>query len=175
MANTIMDFIEENYQELLAFAVRMNGNWTDGEDVLQTVAARICAKQDALRDIAHCRSYLMICIRNATLNLKRTRARQRTVDIDFEILKNVMPDPKSDCDYALVDWIASLERHLDMYDEASRRAFVAYYVDQEPLEKVAALLGLSKRKTIKKFESMRAYLKRYHKHLFTELSMLLSI
>ena len=34
MENAIMDFIEENYKDLLAFAVRLNGNRADGEDVL---------------------------------------------------------------------------------------------------------------------------------------------
>ena len=40
---SIVDFIEENYEELLVFAVKLNGNWADGEDVLQTVAVKICA------------------------------------------------------------------------------------------------------------------------------------
>ena len=54
MAHSIMDFIEENYKDLLTFAVKLNGNWSDGEDVLQTVAAKICAKQYELKDLAQC-------------------------------------------------------------------------------------------------------------------------
>ena len=175
MASSIMDFIEENYSYLLRFAVRMTGNWADGEDVLQTVAAKICQKQDELRDIPYAKSYLMVCIRNATLNLQRTKARQRVADESYEKLKDVMSDPTTKQEYELVEWIASLDQHLAYYDEASRKAFIAYYVDQVPLEEVAASLGLNKRQTTKKFESMRNYLKRHHKHLFVQLSVLLSM
>ncbi|MBQ5992066.1 MAG: sigma-70 family RNA polymerase sigma factor [Clostridia bacterium] len=175
MANSIMDFIEENYEELLTFAVRINGNWADGEDVLQTVAAKICAMQNELGDLAYAKSYLMTCIRNATFNLKRTRARQRAVDTDFETLKEVIPDEMSNREFALVEWIESLDRHLRFYDEASRKAFIAYYVDQEPLEKAAASLGMTKRQATRKFENMRLYLRRHYKHLFVQLSVLLSM
>ena len=175
MAASIMDFIEENYEELLAFAVRLNGNWADGEDVLQTVAAKICLKQDDLKNIAYCKSYLMTCIRNATFNLNRTKARQRVADVDFEKLKEVLPDSRPKREYEVVEWIESLERHLSYYDEESRKAFIAYYVDQVPLEEVAASMGLSKRQATKKFESMRNYLKRHYKHVFVQLSVLLSM
>ena len=175
MAKSIMDFIEENYKDLLTFAVKLNGNWSDGEDVLQTVAAKICAKQYELKDLAHCKSYLMTCIRNATFNLKRTKARQHMADVDFEKLKEVLPDSRPKRDFEVVEWIESLEQHLSYYDEASRKAFVAYYVDQVPLEEVAASLGLTKRQTTKKFESMRNYLKHHHKHMFVQLSVLLSL
>ena len=175
MASTIMDFIEENYQTLLVFAIRMTGNWADGEDVLQTVATKICLKQDELKNIAHCKSYLMVCIRNAALNQRRTKARQRVADEIYEKLEDTFSDPEIKQEYELVEWIESLDHHLAYYDEASRKAFIAYYVDQVPLEEVAALLGLSKRQTTKKFESMRNYLKRHHKHLFVQLSVLLSM
>lgn len=175
MAGSIMNFIEENYQNLLWFAVRMTGNWADGEDVLQTVATKICLKQDELNDVVHCKSYLMVCIRNAALNQRRTKARQRVADESYEKLKDTFSDPAIKQEYELVEWIESLEHHLSCYDEQSRKAFIAYYVDQEPLEKVAASLELTKRQTIKKFESMRYYLKRHHKHLFVQLSVLLSM
>ena len=154
MAN-IVDFIEENYDALLAFSVRLNGNWTDGEDVLQTVATKICLKQDELKDIAHCKSYLMVCIRNATINQRRTKARQRVADESYEKLKDTFSDPAIKQEYELVEWIESLDHHLAYYDEQSRKAFISYYVDQVPLEEVAASLGLTKRQTTKKFESMR--------------------
>ena len=175
MANSIMDFIEENYTDLLAFSVKLNGNWADGEDVLQSVAAKICAKQNELGDIAHCKSYLMTCIRNATFNLMRTKARQRVSEVDFEKLKEVLPDSRPKRELEVVEWIESLEQHLSYYDEESRKAFIAYYVDQVPLEEVAASLGLTKRQMTKKFESMRNYLKRHYKHLFIQLSVLLSM
>ena len=175
MASSIMNFIEENYQSLLWFAVRMTGNWADGEDVLQTVATKICLKQDELKDIAHCKSYLMVCIRNATINQRRTKARQRVADESYEKLKDTISDPAIKQEYELVEWIESLDHHLEFYDEASRKAFIAYYVDQVPLEEVAASLGLTKRQTTKKFESMRNYLKHHHKHLFVQLNVLLSM
>jgi RNA polymerase sigma factor (sigma-70 family) len=175
MASTIMDFIEENYQSLLRFAVRMTGNWADGEDVLQTVATKICQKQDELQDVAKSKSYLMVCIRNAALNQQRTKARQRVADESYEKLKDTFSDPAIKQEYELVEWIESLDHHLEYYDEASRKAFIAYYVDQVPLEEVAASLGLTKRQTTKKFESMRNYLKHHHKHLFVQLSVLLSM
>lgn len=175
MASSIMNFIEENYQSLLWFAVQMTGNWADGEDVLQTVAAKIFMKQDELKDIVHCKSYLMVCIRYATLNQRRTKARQRVADASYEKLKDTFSDPAIKQEYELVEWIESLDYHLEFYDEASRKAFIAYYVDQVPLEEVAASLGLTKRQTTKKFESMRNYLKHHHKHLFVQLSVLLSM
>ncbi len=175
MAYSIMDFFEENYEDLLTFAIRMNGNWADGEDVLQTVAAKICAKQNELGDLTYAKSYLMTCIRNATLNLKRTRARQHMADVDFEKLKDAVSDPVQKREFELVEWIESLEHHLSYYDEASRKAFIAYYVDQEPLEAVAASLGVTKRQATKKFESMRMFLKHHYKYLFVQLSILLSM
>jgi RNA polymerase sigma factor (sigma-70 family) len=174
MAN-VMDFIEENYENLLMLAIKLNGNWADGEDVLQTVAAKICANTDAWKDIKYCKSYLVTCIRNATLNLKRVKARQRFADAnDPEWNKALFAsDPKQE--YEVVEWIASLERHLKHYDPELRNAFIAYYVDQQSLETVAASLGLSKRQTVKKFECMRTYLKRHYKHLFVQLSILMSM
>lgn len=173
MASSIMDFIEENYEVLLRFAVRLTGNWTDGEDVLQTVAVKICQKQDMLGNLANCKSYLMVCIRNAVLNQKRTRARQKIADGSFEKREGFLADPNAEGAFELVEWIESLDQHLGYYDERSRKAFIAYYVDQAPLEDVAASLGLSKRKTVRKFESMRNYLKRRCRHLFIQLSVLL--
>ena len=175
MASSIMNFIEENYQSLLWFAVRMTGNWADGEDVLQTVATKICLKQNEFKDIAHAKSYLMVCIRNAALNQQRTKARQRVADESYEKLKDTFSDPAIKREYELVEWIETLDRHLEYYDEQSRKAFIAYYVDQVPLEEVAASLGLTKRQTLKKLESMRNYLKHHHKHLFVQLSVLLSM
>lgn len=175
MTQSIMDFIEENYEELLVFAIRICGNWADGEDVLQTVAAKICANQNDLGDLTHCKSYLMTCIRNTALNLMRTKARQRTADVDFERLKEEISDSESMQAFEVAEWVESLDRHLNGYDETLRRAFIAYYADQEPLEKVAASLGLSKRQTTKKFESMRMYLKRHYRHLFIQLSVLLAM
>ena len=175
MASSIMNFIEENYRSLLLFAVRMTGNWEDGEDVLQTVAANICLKQDDLKDIAHCKSYLMVWIRNATFNQRRMKARQRVADESYEKLKDTFSDPAIKQEYELVEWIESLDHHLEFYDEASRKAFIAYYVNQVSLEEAAAMFGLSKRQTTKKFQSMRSYLKRHHKHLFVQLSVLLSM
>jgi RNA polymerase sigma factor, sigma-70 family len=175
MASSIMNFIEENYQILLLFAVRMTGYWEDGEDVLQTVATKICQKQDELKGIARCKSYLMVCIRNTALNHRRARARQRVVDESYEKLKDTFFDPSIKQEFELVEWVESLDRHLAYYDEQARRAFIAYYVDQVPLEEAAAMLGLNKRQTTKKFQSMRNYLKRHHKHLFVQLSVLCSI
>ncbi len=175
MAGSIMNFIEENYQSLLLFAVRMTGNWEDGEDALQEVAAKICTMQDELEDIEHCKSYLMVCIRNAMINQQRVKARQRVADESYEKLKDTFSDPAIKQEYELVEWIESLDHHLAYYDEASRKAFIAYYVDQIPLEEAAASLGLTKRETTKKFESMRNYLKNHHKHLFVQLSVLLSM
>ena len=175
MASPIMTFIEENYRDLLAFAVKLNGNWADGEDVLQTVAMKLCLMQDEIKEIAHCKSYLMVCIRNASINLMREKWKRRVVDTDFEVMKEVVPDSKSERDFEVVEWINALEQNLNCYDEASRKAFIAYYVDQAPLEKVAASMGLTKRQAIKRFESMRNYLKRHHKHLFVQLSILLSM
>ena len=47
--------------------------------------------------------------------------------------------------------------------------------EREEVRRQAAALGLSKRQTTKKFESMRMYLKRHHKHLFVQMSILLSM
>ena len=103
MEKSIMDFIEENYEELLSFAIKLNGNWADGEDVLQTVATKICAKQNELNELTHCKSYLMTCIRNATFNLNRTKARQRVADADFEKLKEVLSDSRTNPEFEIVD------------------------------------------------------------------------
>lgn len=175
MTRTIMDFIEDNYQDLLAFSVRLNGNWADGEDVLQTVAAKICLKQKELETLAHAKSYLMTCIRNATFNQKRAAARRQVFDAKYQKLKEDEAEKEAQREFEVVEWVETLNRHLEYYDEALRKAFIAYYVDQVPFEDVAASLGLTKRQTTKKFESMRVYLKRHSKNLFTQLCILLSM
>lgn len=172
---TIMDFIENNYHDLLKLAINMTGNQQDGEDVLHTVAMKICQKQEELEHIAYCRAYLMTCIKNASLNLKRSKARQRRSDADFDTIQDTVSDPAQKDAFAYVEWVESLEKHLSPYDEAYRKAFIAYYIDQESLESLAASLGLTKRQTTKKFENMRLYLKRNYKHLFIQLSVLLSM
>lgn len=170
-----MDFIENNYQDLLRFAVRMAGNLPDGEDVMQSVAAKICMKQDELGNIEYCKTYLMTCIRNASFNLMRSKVRQNRSVEDFDAVQETFSDPQSKEAFVYVEWVDSLDRHLSVYDAESRRAFIAYYVDQESLEDVAVSLGLTKRQTTKKFESMRLYLKRHYRHLFVQLSVLMSM
>ncbi len=175
MAQSIIDFIEENYQELLQFCVRLNGNWADAEDVLQTVAAKICKRQDELQDVVHCKAYLMTCIRHASLNLWRTHARQNMSGADFETVSNYYPDAKPKDAFTYFEWTESLVSNLSVYDEQYRKAFIAYYIDQEPLEYVAESLGLTKRQTTKKFEVMRRYLKKHYQHLYIQMSILLSM
>jgi RNA polymerase sigma factor (sigma-70 family) len=175
MTKNIIRFLETNYEELLAFAVQLNGNWADGEDVLQTVAAKLCKQQNELTDLTYAKTYLMVCIRNATLNLNRTKARQHMADVDLERIAEAVPDPDVEQEFRYVEWAESLEKHLKRYDEPLRKAFIAYYVDQEKLETVAGSLGLTARQLTKKFANMRAYLKRNHRHLFIELSILLTM
>ncbi len=175
MSNSIMDFIEENYEALLTFAVRITGNWADGEDVLQTVAEKICSKQDTLEDPVNRKSYLMTCIRNSALNLYRANAKQRTVVLDYEIVDDVVPDENAERAFEMLEWVETLNQHLQRYDEPSRKAFIAYYIDQIPLDEAAAMLGLTKRQTIKKFGYMRKHLKEHHKQLFVQLNILMTL
>lgn len=174
MAVSLLEYIEENYDNLLSIAYSYTGNTADAQDIVQQVALEVCKRKNELNSIEFPRAYLSISIRNATINLLRKRAHENVTEDDPAITFDTLVDKKVPFDYDFVEWVTTLERYLLKYEKPYRDAFIAYYIKQEPLTKVASELCMTERQVTKKFENMRKYLKNHCRALYSLLTLMLA-
>ena len=64
MAVSLLEYIEENYDNLLSIAYSYTGNTADAQDIVQQVALEVCKRKNELNSIEFPRAYLSISIRN---------------------------------------------------------------------------------------------------------------
>ena len=177
MSRTILDYFSQNYHELLALAVqvcaRMSVKPDAGEDVLHQVVIALCQKQEELDDVQDYGAYIATCIRRAAINYARKESRAVPVGLE-QLEKEPGPRRLSDA-YDYSEWVASLEKHLERFAPAMRRAFVAHYVDDVPSTQLARELGISEKALSSRFTRMRRELKRNAASMFRHLNVLLVI
>ncbi len=76
----------EHHKKVLLSAYRVTGNMPDAEDVLQSVFLRLLKRPDQLRIAENSAGYLCKAAINGSLDLLRSRNRNRSEPIDEEIL-----------------------------------------------------------------------------------------
>ena len=175
MSRSIIDYFSQNYSDLLALAIqvcaRVSAKPEAGQDVLHQVALVLCQKQAELSDVKDYGAYIATCIRRAAINYARKEARSIPVDLDR---LDREPDARQAGDaYDYWEWVASLEKHLERFAPAMRRAFVAHYVDDVPSTQLARELGISEKALSLRFARMRRELQRSATSMIKHLNVLL--
>ena len=175
MSRSILDYFTQNYSDLLALAVQVCAHMTSrpdaAEDVLHQVAVILCQRQQELTDVKDCGAYIATCIRRAAINYARKESRSLPVGLD-----QMEGDPNTGVvseAYDYMEWVASLEKHLDEFDPVMRQAFVAHYVDEVPSGQLARDLGVSEKTLSSRFARMRRALKKNASSMFRHLNVLL--
>ena len=177
MANRVITYFEEHYDELIKIAVKITKNYEDAEDVMQNVAYILCTKKDDLNSIENCGGYIAVCIRRSSLNFLRKKAyeyaadpvildRRRELSEFEESLKNAPA-------YDYCEWIMSLETHLTGYSKEMQKAFIAHYVDGVPIVQIAESMGITAKALSLRFIRMRRTLKNSGRSIFNQFNILI--
>lgn len=177
MANKLIKYYIQHYDELILTTVRITKNYEDAEDVMQSVALALCKREKELAHIDNCGAFIAVCIRRAAISLFRRKAHERVTDPyfieiyqDSEVIQEVN---KTSPEYDYLEWVESLESHLGSYSQEMRSAFIAHYVDNVPLNEIAAKLGLSVKALSGRFARMRKALKNDARSLFDQFNVLI--
>jgi len=108
---------------------------TDAEDLLQEVFVRIQKRLPALREPAKLQGWVYRIARNAVID--HYRLRREHLPLDFE------PEAEDPEGRDAVDLSASLRRFIAALPPTYREPLVRHEFQGEPLQEVAAALGLS--------------------------------
>ena len=170
MANKLIKYYIQHYEELILTTIRITKNYEDAEDVMQSVALALCKREKELAHVENCGAFVAVCIRRAAISLFRRKVHERVTDPYFlEIYQDsefIQEVNKTSPEYDYLEWVESLESHLGSYSQEMRSAFIAHYVDNVPLNEIAAKLGLSVKALSGRFARMRKALKNDARSLF---------
>ncbi len=177
MANKLIKYFIQHYDELIIPTVRITKNYEDAEDIMQSVALALCKKEKGLEHVENCGAFIAVCIRRAAISLFRHKVHEKVTDPclleiyqDSETIQEIN---KNSPEYDYLEWVESLESHLAEYSQEMRNAFIAHYVDNVPLGEIAAKLGLSVKALSGRFARMRKALKNNARSLFDQFNVLI--
>lgn len=177
MANRVIQYFEQHYDELINPAVRMTKNYQDAEDIMQNVAYVLCKKDKELESVENCGAFIAVCIRRATISFFRHKSHEIITDPYYMELYQesivTRETNRKDSEHDYLEWTLSLEKHLSEYPEELRKAFIAHYIDNVPLDVLGADLGLSVKALSGRFARMRKALKSKARSLFNQFNVLL--
>jgi RNA polymerase sigma factor (sigma-70 family) len=179
MANRVIAYFEQHYDELIRIAVKITKRYEDAEDVMQTVAYILCKKKDDLDGVENCGAYIAVCIRRASLNFLRKRSYEYVSDpitIDrHKELSMLDEEIKHSPAYDYAEWVMSLEAHLKGYSKEMREAFIAHYIDGVPVIQLAESMGITAKALVLRFIRMRRTLKSNGKSMFNQFNVLIML
>lgn len=177
MANSLIKYCIQHYDELIITAVRMTKNYEDAEDIMQNVVLTLCKREQELENVENCGGFIAVCIRRAVISLFRHKSHEQVTDPYFleSFRESTETKGVNDCEsaYEYMEWLASLESHLEGYYEEMKHAFIAHYVDGVPLNELGEKLGVSAKALSGRFARMRKTLKNNSQSLFNQLNILL--
>ena len=149
----IIKYFERNYRHLMLCTVMMIKDVDRAQDILHNVAVTLLTKQDELRDLRHLGAYVTQYIYRATLNYLRKES--RSAAHDPVILSEICRHPDSGVAYDYVEWVISIEAHLQKYSPEMRQVFIEHYLDGVPIETIARKLGLTPNAVSLRLKRMR--------------------
>jgi len=123
------------------------------QDILHNVAVVLLTKQDELTDLRHPSAYVTQCIYRATLNYLRKESRSEAYDP--VVLSETCRYPDSDVSYDYVEWVISIEAHLQKFSPEMRQVFIDHYLDGVPVDTIAKKLGITANATSLRLKRMR--------------------
>ncbi len=177
MANKLIKYFIQHYDELVLTTVRITKCYEDAEDVLQSVALTLCKREKELEHVENCGAFIAVCIRRAAISFFRRKVHERVTDPYFlEVFQDstiIQETNKSSPEYDYLEWVESLENHLSAYPLEMRNAFIAHYIDNVPLDELSAKLGLSVKALSGRFARMRKALKNNARSLFDQFNVLI--
>ena len=149
----IIKFFEKNYRNLLLCTVMMIKDVDCAQDILHNVAVTLLKKQEDLTDLRHPNAYITQCIYRATLNYLRKETRAEACDP--VVLSEICRHPDSGVAYDYVEWVISIEAHLQKYSPEMRQVFIEHYLDGVPVETIARKLNLTPNAVSLRLKRMR--------------------
>lgn len=170
MKETIIEYFERNYRRLLRLAVMTTKDVTAGEDVLHDVAVALLKRQDELSDLQHPNAYIAQAIFRSSLNYIRKNS--RSAPADPNAFEEVCYHPKSEIAYDYAEWVMSIETHLQKYEPRIRKAFIAHYLDDVPIDTLAKALGMTSNALTCRFMRIRRALAKEAPTMFRHLEIL---
>ena len=166
----VIKYFERNYRHLLLCTVMMIKDVDRAQDILHNVVVTLLTKQDELRDLRHPGAYVTQCIYRATLNYLRKESRSEAHDP--VILSEICRHPDSGVAYDYVEWVISIEAHLQKYSPEMRQVFIEHYLDGVPIETIARKLGLTPNAVSLRLKRMRDALAKNAPHMLRHIDIL---
>lgn len=178
MTRSIVDYFSQNYDTLVKASILICSRFTKnpsaiGEDILHDVAVVLCKKEQELADVKDYGAYIAVCIRRAAINYVKKHS--RSIPVDMEQLIMDLDNIGNDAEYDYLEWVTSLEKHLQKFDPQMRKAFIAHYMDDVPSSKLAEQLGITENALSLRFSRMRKELQEKAPSMFKHLNILLMI
>lgn len=152
----VIDYFERNYRQLLLSAVMMVKDVDKAQDILHNVAIALLKRQNELSDLKYPGAYIAQCIYRATLNYLRKEAHSEPYDPIA--LSEICHSPSPGIEYDYVEWVISIEAHLQKFDPEMRRAFIEHYLDGIPIDDIARRMGLTPNAVSLRLKRMRSAL-----------------
>lgn len=149
----VIEFLTNNYGDLLKIALMMLHNLDAAQDVVQNVAVSIYTKQEKLGDVTNPSTFFFTCLRRAALNHIRVSA--RALPTDPAEIAEFRVDPKNKVALDYVEWEIILRKHLQDYSEELIQVFIDHYMNDYPLEQLAFELGITPNALAQQFKRMR--------------------
>lgn len=154
----LIDVFIDNYAALSKSAIMIVKDKDAALDVMQNVALIIVTKADQTREIKKPAAFLLTCVRRAALNYLRDES--RVYPTDPVILGELHGDKNSHAAMEYLEWIMLLDKHLELYSEDLRNAFIRHYVDGCRLDTIAEELNMTPNALAQQFMRMRKSLAR---------------
>ena len=152
----IIDYFTRNYRQLMLSAIMMVNDVDKAQDILHNVAVALLKRQNELSDLKYPSAYIAQCIYRATLNYLRKEARSEPYDpiVLSEICRSLSPG----IEYDYVEWVISIDAHLQKFDPEMRKVFIEHYLDGIPIEGIAQRMGLTPNAITLRLKRMRSAL-----------------
>lgn len=152
----IIDYFTRNYRQLMLSAIMMVKDVDKAQDILHNVAVALLKRQNELSDLKYPSAYIAQCIYRATLNYLRKEARSEPYDPI--VLSEICRSLSHGIEYEYVEWVISIEAHLQKFDPEMRKVFIEHYLDGIPIEDIAQRMGITPNAITLRLKRMRSAL-----------------
>lgn len=133
----LSSLVDEHYQSLYRYAVRLSGSAADAEDLTQEAFCKAQTQFTQLRDPERARPWLFAILRNAYL--QRVRADKNLKTVSMEAVGDVPERPAADGPEIGPE---QLQRALNELPEGFRTPVILFYFEEMSYRDIAEQMGL---------------------------------
>jgi RNA polymerase sigma-70 factor (ECF subfamily) len=153
-AGGLHQLIDDHYQGLYRYAVRLSGSAADAEDLTQEAFRKAIDRLPQLRDPERAKAWLFRILRNAYLHRVRHAKRHRAVPLDaVGDLPERPPDDPPEIDPA------RLQEALNDLDESFRTPLILFYFEEFSYRDIAEQMDLPIGTVMSRLARGKAYLR----------------